>query len=111
MAIHIPIKLEGFDEFQRELKNMAKRAKELSETKTVPFDELFTASFMEKCSNFTSFDELLEAGGFEVKNQEDFIDIPDDVFDKHVADHTHFNTWQDMLDTAFQEYVTRRLGF
>ncbi len=77
-------KIDGLDKLQKQLKQMEKNAKELDKTTSVPFDELFTPSFMRKHSAFTTFDELLAAGNFSVDSQEDFEAIPDDVFDNHI---------------------------
>jgi len=105
------VKWHGFDKLEKRLKQMQKAAKELQNTKQVSFDELFTETFMKKHTDFTSFEELLESGGFEVNSQEDFESIPDDVFDKHIAEHTRFSSWQEMLDSAATEYAARKLGF
>ena len=104
------VKFSGFDELQKELKKMADGAKELERTKEVPFSELFTTKFMKKHSSFSSFDEFLDAGNFNVKSSEDFDAIPDDVLDRHVSAYTNFTDWDDMLGTATDEYVSRKLG-
>jgi len=105
------IKLKGFDELEKKLKQMQKAANELQNTKHVSFDQLFTEAFMKKYTDFSSFEELLEIGGFEVNSQEDFEAIPDDVFDKHIAKHTRFGSWKEMLNSAVTEYAARKLGF
>lgn len=103
--------LDGLDEFSKKLKKMARAAKELDGTHEVPFSELFTFDFMMKYTSFTSFDELLEAGGFVVNGPEDFKAIPDDVFDQHISKNTQFDSWQDMLGKAGTEYAMRKIGF
>ena len=104
-------KISGFDGLQKELKRMQRAAKELEGTHEVPFSELFVPAFMRKYSTFTSFDELLEAGGFHAETSEEFEAIPEAPFDEHIAKTTKFHNWQEMLDTATEEYVTRKLGF
>ncbi|MCD9021941.1 hypothetical protein [Cohnella silvisoli] len=94
-----------------ELQNMPKRTEELEKTPSDSFETLFIPSFMKKFTVFTSFKEMLVAGGFEVSCEEDFQNIPDDLFDEHIANHTFFDDWQEMLDTAMQEYVARKLDF
>ncbi|AEV17605.1 MULTISPECIES: hypothetical protein [Geobacillus] len=105
------MEIKGFDEFKKQLQNMKRAVQELSETRTVPFSELFTQSFMEKYTQFSSFDDFLKAGGFFVETQEDFEAIPDEDMDKHVAKTTKFSDWQTMLDTAVSEYALKKLGF
>lgn len=103
-------KIDGLDELQKQLKKMEKGARELERTKTVPLEQLLTPTFMRKYSPFSSFDELLAAGNFEVNSQEDFEAIPDDVFNRHIATHTNFSTWDDMLGEATSQYALKKMG-
>lgn len=103
-------KIDGFDELQNELKNIEQTAKEL-DGQEVSFDELFDEAFMVKYTKFNSFDEFLKAGNFIVKSQEDFEAIPDEDMDNHVANHSDFDDWQEMLDSAGTEFFSKQLGF
>jgi hypothetical protein len=105
------VKIKGFDKLQKQLKSMEKSAKDLESTKEVSFGVLFNSSFMRTYTNFESFDELLTAGGFVVNNQDDFKAIPDDEFDSHVRNTTKFDSWQQMLNTATEKFVVKKLGF
>ena len=104
-------KITGLDKLEKQLKKMEKGAKELSQTKKVPFSELFPTSFMQKYTSFSSMNELLEAGGFHIESEEDFKAIPDDAFDKHIATTTNFKNWEDMLREASSQYAAKKLGF
>lgn len=84
---------------------------ELQGQKTIPKDpnhisleELFNESFMKEYSSSNSFAEFLEKGNFQVRNQEDIANIPDELFDRHVARDTNFADWKSMLDKAMMEY-------
>lgn len=105
------IKIKGLDKLEKQLKQMQKGARELERTKQVSFGELFTASFMKKYTSFSTMDELLKAGGFNVESQEDFEAIPDAEFDKHIAATTKFKNWEEMLNEATSHYVSKKLGF
>ena len=105
------LKITGLDKLENRLKQMQKAAKELEGTQQVPFSELFTTSFMQKYTSFSSFDEFLEAGGFIVNSSEDFEAIPSDVFDKHISSTTNFENWENMLSKATSQFVSRKLGF
>lgn len=105
------VKIQGLDEFQKNLKRMEKAAKNLGNTHSVSFDELFKSSFMRKYTNFSNFDEFLEAGNFIVNSQEDFEAIPDSEMDSHVSKTTKFSSWEKMLSKAGEEYALRKLGF
>lgn len=103
--------IKGLDELQRQLKQMERKAKELDGTQEIPFSELFTPAFMRKYTSFTSFDELLAAGGFHAETSEEFEAIPDAPFDAHVAATTKFSSWEEMLGKATEQYVAKQLGF
>lgn len=105
------LKIDGLDDLQKELQRMQKAAKELDGHHEVPFSELFTATFMRKYTTFTTFDELLKAGGFQAETAEEFEAIPDEPFDRHIAATTKFASWEDMLEQATADYVSRKLGF
>jgi hypothetical protein len=67
---------------------------------------------MIKHTTFKSFDEFLTNGGLIVNSKEDFGNIPNDVFDKHVQKETKFLTWESMIEEAATgEYVAKQLGF
>lgn len=102
--------VKGLKEFQKKLNDMANETKKLNGSR-VSFDVLFNKAFMRKYTQFSTFDELLDAGGFVVNSQEDFEAIPDDEFDKHIKATTKFKSWQDMLNEASSQYVAKKLGF
>jgi len=74
----------------------------------ISFEKLFNESFMSKHSSFKSFEEFAEKGNFQVKTQGDVDNIPDELFDRHVARETDFADWKSMLDTATKEYAVKR---
>lgn len=102
--------LDGFDKMMDSLKSLAQKAKELEGIHTVSFDKLFTESFMEKHTDYSSFDEFLKAGNFVVNSQEDFEAIPDDVFDQYISQATDFGSWEDMLSKATNDYLSSKLS-
>ncbi|WP_054954967.1 hypothetical protein [Paenibacillus dakarensis] len=104
------IKLKGFDDFEKKMKQLQRNAERLNGTHEVSYDDLFTPSFMNRYTDFSSFGELLEGGGFVVNSVKDFEDIPDDVFDQHISKTTQFESWKDMHTQAVNEYVGRQLG-
>ena len=104
-------RFSGLDDLQKELSEMARRAEELDGTHEVPLDELMSRSFMQKHSRFSSFDQFLDASPFTVETSEDFDAIPDAEMDDYVSSVTDFDSWEDMLDEATQEYISRKMGF
>lgn len=104
-------KMRGFDKLEKDLKRMQENARKLNGRREVPFSDLFTPEFMRKHTSFSTFNELLKAGGFQVETSEDFEAIPDAEFDAHISATTKFPSWEAMLEEATSQYVTRMLGF
>jgi uncharacterized protein YcnI len=92
----------SFDELLVELQGQ-KTVQE--DPNNISLDKLFNETFMSKHSSFKSFDEFVEKGNFHVKVQEDINNIPDELFDRHVARETGFADWKSMLETATKEYT------
>lgn len=105
------IQFSGLDDLEKELTEMAQRAEELDGTHEVPLNELLPRTFMQKHSRFSSFDQFLDESPFTVETSEDFDAIPNAEMDTYVSSVTDFDSWEDMLDEATQEYVSRKMGF
>lgn len=105
------IKTTGFDELEKRLEKMAKTAQELDGTHQVPLSDLLNSNFVQNYTKFSSMDELFQSGGFSYESQEDFDAIPETQLDKHIAANSNFNSWQELLDEAAEQYVVNKLGF
>lgn len=98
-----------FSGLEKAIKNMQKTVENLNGE--VSFDVLFNRNFMTSNTKFSSFDDLLTKGGFEVNSQEDFAAIPDDEFDKFISENTNFSSWDEMLSVAGEEHIFSKLKF
>lgn len=94
-----------FDELLKELQGQ-KTVQE--DPNHIPLAKLFNDSFMSKYSNMGSFAEFLEHGKFEVETHEDVRNIPDELFDRHIARNTKFTDWKSMLKKATEELDSAR---
>ena len=103
--------IAGFDKLQHELERMQQTLENLEGEHTVPFDVLFTEEFMRGNTCYSSFDELLEAGGFQATTNKEFEAIPEKELDAHIAKTTKFKSWEDMMDEAVSLYLDTQLGF
>lgn len=101
MSVKVKINTSALKKFQNKVEALNNQ---------VSFNDLFTPQFMSKYTNYTSFDELLVAGGYIVNSPDDFKAIPDDEFDSHIANTTKFSSWEDMKNVATKEYVQRQLS-
>jgi hypothetical protein len=103
--------LEGFDELQRKLQDLATRAETLDGEHSVPMSELFPPDFIRRFTDFLDLDEMFKASGFHVESTEDFAKIPDDAWDRFIAERTLFGNWHEMQEKAGGEWVSKKLGF
>lgn len=105
------IKTSGFEELDKELDRLADATEELNGEQDIPLDDLLVPEFIQEHSSFKTFDEMLKAGGFSMETEEDYDAIPDEVLDLHVSKTTDFTSWEQMLEEALSEYLSRKLGF
>jgi hypothetical protein len=104
------VKITGFDDLTKNLKNLQNKLGQLEGTNKVLFGEIFSASFMSRHTKFSSIDTMFEAGGFKVDSEADFEKIPEVELDAFVESTTSFSSWKDMQEKASQEWVTKKLG-
>ena len=87
-----------------------REAEGLCETQMLKFEEIFTSEFMNKYTDYSSIDEMFNKSEFTIESNEDFDKIPVDQLDRFVKENTKFPTWAEMIGTAGEEYVIRKLG-
>ncbi|KZE67035.1 hypothetical protein AWM68_19790 [Fictibacillus phosphorivorans] len=104
-------KLDGFDEFEKKLNQMAETAKEYEDGKSVDFNQLFNQGFMVEYTDFKSIDEFFEKSPFTVNTQEDLEQLDESQLDGWVKEITRFSTWEEMLGKAGTEHLAKELGF
>jgi hypothetical protein len=91
--------------FDRKLKELARKVKELGGEKEVPLNELLPDSFINMHSEFQTFQAMVDASG--IKDPEELKGEP---FSKFISAHTKFSNWGEMLEKATAAYFKRKLG-
>lgn len=104
------IKIEGLDEIKKQLDGMTKAAEEMNGS-SVSMDELLNYDFLASTTKFSSMDEMFAASGFLIENQQDFEAIPEDKWNDFIRSVSSFNSWEDLLDKAGEEWAAKKLGF
>ncbi len=97
-----------------ELEQLFERAEESAEEldgTQISYDELFSTSFMQKYTSFSSFKELLDTGGFRSESPEDLHILSSDEFSNYLATTTQFKSWKEMGEKASACYFAEKLGF
>jgi len=102
--------ITGLDKVLEKLDDLKKKAEELDSTHNVPFSELFPEPFMRKYTEHSTFQELLDSGGYAVQSTEDFLKIPHEAWNAHIVKKTKFSSWDEMRKQAIGEYTKRKLG-
>lgn len=104
------VSMTGFDELQKSLREMQRKAESLERTKLVPMAELLNPRFLQRYTRCSSFEQMLEQSGFKVETTEDFKAIPDDEWDVYVRSISTFPDWNEMQQKALEEWTTKKLG-
>lgn len=94
--------LKGVDQLE-------KNFSESSGTHLIPLDDLMTPSFISSCSQYSDFEELLEASGFKVETEEDFAAIPDQEWEQYIQTNTSYESWIEMQEAAGVSYIQSKL--
>lgn len=76
---------------------------------SVQLSDLFTESFMQENTKFSSIEEFFEKSPFEVESAEDFASIDSSELNGYVSQNTKFDSWGDFSNTAGKEYAIGRL--
>ena len=103
-------KIEGLDELQNKLHDLARKTEELDGQHNIPVSEILTDSFISQNSSFSSADKMFEASRFKIETQEDFAAIPDNDWNNYIRSVSSFDSWQSMLKAAGLEWAKRKLG-
>jgi hypothetical protein len=103
----MPVK--GFDEFQRNLRELSQRAQALDGTHEIPIHDLLTPDFIRTHTRHGSVDEWLNASPFRIDTTEDLQAVPAEKWGDYVRTTTGFASWQDMLESAAAQYVQAKL--
>ena len=102
----LDIEFEGFDELDRKLQDLQKRAAALDGDHQIPLAELLPPEFMERHTRFATLEAMLEATGYE-----DFEVVPDAEWDQLVTSRTQFSSWEEMQKAAAAEWIKRQMGW
>ena len=106
------IEIKGFDEFDRHLAEIQRRAEALGSERNVPIDELFPPIFMAEHAGFETLQSMWDASGLFVATQseEDCRNVlAGEPWNDFVNQRTQFSDWHEMLAKAGSEYAAHQL--
>lgn len=93
----------------RGLDQLEKNLSEVSGTHSIPLDDLMTPDFISSCSQYSNFEELIEASGFKVETEEDFAAIPDQEWEQFIQTNTSYGSWIEMQKAAGVSHIESKL--
>ncbi len=98
-------KFDGFKEFGGKLNKATEEA-----SGTVSFDKLFNKGFMAKYSSLQTIDEMFDKAGITIESEDDFKALLEETLNSIVKQHTNFNSWEQMLGKAGEEYMATAIN-
>lgn len=99
--------LTGVDDVLKNLKKMQKSAEEIEGTNTIPFTELFNNSFMQANTKFSDIENFEKESKFDFSEMDS---IDEKKLDEFVNLNTKFDSWDSMMTSASNKWVTKKLG-
>lgn len=105
------MKFKGKNNLSKRLDQISKNARELDgKSQNFKSDDLFNEAFMKKHSSFDSFEKFIDECPLEVVSQEQFDELQDsDEFNEYVAKETTFESWEDMVQNAGFEQISKQI--
>lgn len=103
------ITIDGIEEQQGRFEEIQESAEQLDGRNEVTFGELYSDHFLKRNSEFESISEFFEASRWEVETPEDLEAISDAKMDRYVREHTTFDSSEEMLQAAAEEWTADQL--
>lgn len=89
------------------IKKLQKNFKDLEGPHSIPFEELFTNSFMQRYTDFNNIESFVNKSSFDFNDMES---INENDLDKFVNDNSTFSTWKTMLTKASQKWTATKFN-
>lgn len=100
--------IDGFDDLDSTLEEMREAAEELR--KRGELANPYTDQFMREFTDFDSFEEFIQSSNLDIDSAEELESVPDKELDPHVAEHTDFNSCEEMEEIAVKARVLEYIG-
>jgi len=94
------------NDLKKTLGELVKNAEAIDGVNKITLDELFNTGFMKKRTRFSSTDGLFCSDGISVNSADDLNAILGDEFDQYLRQVTSFSSWNEVVETAYAEWVT-----
>lgn len=105
------LKINGLDDFSNRLDQLSENAQSVAGTHEYSFKEVFSDEFMIEHTNFSTIDEFLLSSPEKISNAEELEKADESILDVFVSEQTKFDNWKDMMSSAAQILIMKKLGF
>jgi len=102
---------------ERDLTEAAAQADDLPDPRNIvgkheeiPIRDLFNPSFIQKYTDFESFDEMVAVSPSDADSADELDLVPDGTWDEFVAETTTFEDEAEMVFAVRDEWVAAQLG-
>lgn len=108
VAVVMPVKIN-----HKGLERLKENVKGLEGENLVRLDDLLNNDFMSQHTNFSSLNEMFEHGDFNFESKQEFerfLSEQREEIDGFVERNTNFKSWDDMIQRAIGEHVSKTLN-
>jgi len=98
--------IKGLDKLQKEIKKLERKGKSIGGKRQVKLTELLTDSFIRNNSDYNSLQNMVDSFPREIDSEKDF---ESKEWDEFVRTESKFNSWEEMLQEAGDDWVKKKL--
>jgi hypothetical protein len=98
----------GFDDLSKQLKKLSKEIEKQSETEA-SLEEILNNEFISRKTSYSSYLEFMEALPYDISQVENLQELDDQGLNDHIKSNTTFNTWNELINTATEEFMSEKL--
>jgi|SRR5690625_896091 len=102
------MKLRGSKELMKQLEEIKDKAKEEIDGR-VELKDLLSDDFLEKYTDFTSFENLFESLPVKIESQEELNNLDETKVNPIIQEKTKFSTWSELMQMAANYYAEKKL--
>lgn len=72
--------------------------------------ELLSPKFLCEYTSFKDINDLLKAGGADLKSVEDLLALPKATIDQLIRSESKFSTWEEFLSKATEAWIIKNIA-
>jgi hypothetical protein len=101
-------KIDGFDDLNKQLKNISKQVAKESQY-SGELSEILNDDFINRNTNYNSYQEFMQSLPIDISKEDNLQFIENDLLDTHICDQTKHSSWNRFINAAAEEFMAKRL--